>query len=75
LDVYLDGQFQQTVDANAIGVHNLGNQVLFSKNNLGADAFQANVGDSVAELLRGGWPEPEYARLWRRARAAAAAID
>jgi hypothetical protein len=36
VDVYLDGQFQQTVDANAAGVHNLGNQVLFSKSGLGA---------------------------------------
>jgi hypothetical protein len=34
VDVYLDGQFQQTVDANAAGVHNLGNQVLFSKTGL-----------------------------------------
>jgi hypothetical protein len=36
VDIYLDGQFQQTVDANAAGVHNLGNQVLFSKSGLGA---------------------------------------
>jgi hypothetical protein len=34
VDVYLDGGFQATVDANAAGVHNLGNQVLFSKSNL-----------------------------------------
>ena len=34
VDVYLDGQFQATVDANAAGVHNLGNQVLFSKTGL-----------------------------------------
>ena len=36
VDVYLDGQFQVTVDANAAGVHNLGNQVLFSKTGLSA---------------------------------------
>jgi hypothetical protein len=36
VDVYLDGQLQQTVDANAVGVHNLGNQVLFSETGLSA---------------------------------------
>jgi hypothetical protein len=36
VDVYLDGQFQATVDANAAGVHNLGNQVLFAKSGLGS---------------------------------------
>jgi alpha-galactosidase len=36
VDVYLDGQLQATVDANAAGVHNLGNQVLFSETGLTA---------------------------------------
>lgn len=36
VDVFLDGQFQTTVDANAAGVHNLGGQVLFSAPNLTA---------------------------------------
>jgi hypothetical protein len=36
VDVYVDGQFQQTVDANAAGVHNQGNQVLFTKSGLSA---------------------------------------
>ncbi|MBV9577829.1 MAG: hypothetical protein JO057_04475 [Chloroflexi bacterium] len=36
VDVYVDGKFQATVDANAAGVHNLGNQVLFSKTDLAA---------------------------------------
>jgi hypothetical protein len=34
VDVYVDGQFQATVDANASGVHNQGNQVLFSQTGL-----------------------------------------
>jgi alpha-galactosidase len=36
VDVYLDDQFQATVDANAAGVHHLGNQALFSKTGLKA---------------------------------------
>jgi len=36
VDVYLDGQFQQTVDANAAGVHNQGSQTLFSRTGLAA---------------------------------------
>ena len=34
VDVYLDGTFQTTVDANAPGIHNLGSQILFSKSGL-----------------------------------------
>ena len=36
VDVYVDDQFQQTVDANAAGVHHQGGQVLFSKTGLSA---------------------------------------
>jgi hypothetical protein len=34
IDVYVDGVFQTTVDANAPGVHNAGSQVLYSKSGL-----------------------------------------
>ncbi len=34
VDVFIDGQFQTTVDANAVGTHNQGGQVLFSEPNL-----------------------------------------
>ena len=30
VDVFIDGQLQTTVDANAAGAHNQGGQVLFS---------------------------------------------
>lgn len=54
VDVYLDGQFQQTVDANAAGVHNQGNQVLLSQDRPRGWPAHAQAGQEEWRLSAAG---------------------